>query len=194
MLRVVQTALGLLLCTQLATSVCPETVSRQDWGAAPPVSRQNLTSLPAPYVVIHHTYIPAFCNSTRTCDVAMRGMQSYHQQTQHWSDIGYNFCVGGTGQVYEGRGWDVVGTHAPNYNDRSIGICFIGDFRTELPTPEMLAAAKSLIACAVERGSVSADYKLLGHSQVRSTECPGTALLNEIKTWPQWDALNNTST
>jgi hypothetical protein len=33
--------------------------------------------------------------------------------------------------VYEGRGWDIVGTHAPNYNSRSIGICFIGDFRGE---------------------------------------------------------------
>jgi hypothetical protein len=58
----------------------------------------------------------------------------------------------------------------------------------------MLAAAKSLIECGVERGSVSAEYKLVGHSQVRSTECPGAALLAEIKTWPHWDSLNNTST
>jgi len=33
--------------------------------------------------------------------------------------------------VYEGRGWDVMGTHAPKYNSRSIGICFIGDFRSK---------------------------------------------------------------
>jgi hypothetical protein len=64
----------------------------------------------------------------------------------------------------------------------------------ELPTPEMLAAAKSLIECGVERGSISPEYKLLGHSQVRATDCPGAALLNEIKTWPHWDSLNNTST
>jgi N-acetylmuramoyl-L-alanine amidase len=64
----------------------------------------------------------------------------------------------------------------------------------ELPTSEMLATAKSLIECGVERNSTSPDYKLLGHSQVRNTECPGTALLNEIKTWPHWDSLNKTST
>jgi hypothetical protein len=58
----------------------------------------------------------------------------------------------------------------------------------------MLAAAKSLIACGVERGSVSAEYKLVGHSQVRNTECPGATLLDEIKTWPHWDSLNTTST
>ena len=73
----------------LPASACPETVSRADWGAEPPVSRQNLTSLPVPFVVIHHTYIPGFCNSSSTCNAAMRGMQNYHQNTQHWPDIGY---------------------------------------------------------------------------------------------------------
>jgi N-acetylmuramoyl-L-alanine amidase len=58
----------------------------------------------------------------------------------------------------------------------------------------MLETAKSLIICGVERGSVSSEYKLLGHSQVRNTECPGAALLSEIKTWPHWHSLNNTST
>jgi len=43
----------------------------------------------------------------------------------------HSFCIGGTGLVYEGRGWDVIGTHAPNYNSRSTGICFIGDFRSK---------------------------------------------------------------
>jgi hypothetical protein len=42
-----------------------------------------------------------------------------------------SFCVGGTGQVYEGRGWDVIGSHAPNYNSRSIGIVFIGNFSSK---------------------------------------------------------------
>lgn len=191
---ITQITLCLLLASNRAMASCPQVVSRADWEAQPPVSTQLLSSLPAPYVVIHHTYIPGFCNSSQTCMTAMRSMQNYHQNTQHWPDIGYNFCIGGTAQVYEGRGWDIMGTHAPNYNSRSIGICFIGDYRAELPTTEMLAAAQSLIQCGVELNSISTDYKLLGHSQVRNTECPGTALLNEIKTWPHWDSLNKTST
>lgn len=43
----------------------------------------------------------------------------------------HSFCIGGTGKVYEGRGWDVVGTHTPKYNSNSTGICFIGDFRSK---------------------------------------------------------------
>ena len=45
-----------------------------------------------------------------------------------WIDIGYNFVVGEDGNVYEGRGWERWGDHAPAYNARSIGICIIGDF------------------------------------------------------------------
>ena len=38
-----------------------------------------------------------------------------------WNDIGYTFLVGEDGNVYEGRGWDIVGAHCPWYNFRSIG-------------------------------------------------------------------------
>lgn len=48
--------------------------------------------------------------------------------TNKWSDIGYNFVVGEDGNVYEGRGWDKIGAHAPSYNSKSIGICMIGNF------------------------------------------------------------------
>lgn len=41
----------------------------------------------------------------------------------------YSFAVGGDGKVYEGRGFNVIGAHAPGYNDKSIGICLIGDWQ-----------------------------------------------------------------
>jgi N-acetylmuramoyl-L-alanine amidase len=79
----------LYLARFLSGASCPEVVSRTDWDARPPISIQTLPSLPVSYVVIHHTYIPGFCNTSVTCKVAMRSMQNYHQDTQHWTDIGY---------------------------------------------------------------------------------------------------------
>lgn len=38
------------------------------------------------------------------------------------------FMVGGNGKVYEGAGWK-VGAHTSGYNNRSISLSFIGDFR-----------------------------------------------------------------
>lgn len=50
---------------------------------------------------------------------------------RHWDDIGYNFVIGEDGAVYVGRGWDQVGTHSVNYNDKSIAIALIGNFEGE---------------------------------------------------------------
>lgn len=82
-------------------------------------------------MVIHHTFIPPACNTSEKCEEAMRWMQDFHQFNRSWWDIGYNFAVGGDGKVYEGRGWSTVGAHAPGYNNISIGICLIGDWRGE---------------------------------------------------------------
>ena len=38
------------------------------------------------------------------------------------------FQVGGDGLIYEGRGWNKTGTHTIGFNDRSIGISFIGTY------------------------------------------------------------------
>jgi hypothetical protein len=45
--------------------------------------------------------------------------------------ISFRFLIGGDGKIYEGRGWDMSGAHAPNYNSRSVGICLIGDFMSK---------------------------------------------------------------
>lgn len=42
---------------------------------------------------------------------------------------------------------------------------------------------KALIKMGILTGKISADYKLIGHMQAMSTECPGTALMAEISTW-----------
>lgn len=116
----------------------------------------------------------------------MRSIQNMHINTNGWSDIGYNFLVGGDGLIYEGRGWGKQGAHAPGYNDKSVGISFIGTFTSGLPTNAALAAGKQLINCGVSLGHVSRTYSLIGHRQATSTECPGNKLYEEIKTWPNY--------
>ncbi|KAF9405315.1 hypothetical protein HW555_013900 [Spodoptera exigua] len=157
-------------------------VARESWGARPPNGATPL-SLPVPYVVVHHSYIPPDCVTEDTCKHNMRLMQDMHQLVNGWQDIGYNFAVGGEGSVYEGRGWENVGAHAVSYNVKSIGICMIGDFVENLPPQAQMESLKKLIATGVELGYISPNYKLIGHRQVSATECPGHALFNEISTW-----------
>ncbi|XP_072934416.1 peptidoglycan-recognition protein LB-like [Epargyreus clarus] len=160
-------------------------VSREEWGARPPTSVINL-NLPVPYVIIHHTYIPGACFSVEQCSASMRAMQNNHQLTQQWEDIGYNFAVGSDGVVYEGRGWEAVGAHAFGYNSRSIGIALIGDWVSVLPPAIQMETTKRLIEEGLRLGYISENYDLIGHRQVRNTDCPGQALFEEITTWDRF--------
>lgn len=54
----------------------------------------------------------------------------------------------------------------------------------------MLQATQDLISYAVEHDYLETNYTLYGHRQVRATACPGSALFNEIKTWPHFGRLN----
>ncbi|XP_068086834.1 peptidoglycan-recognition protein LB [Anabrus simplex] len=174
----------------MASDKCLEIVTREQWAALPPKETDPLT-VPVPYVVIHHTHSPKYSSSSEQCEEDMRKIQLFHQYVRNWSDIGYNFCIGGDGRAYEGRGWTILGAHAYHYNKKSIGIAFIGDYSTEVPTPIMMSVGQELIACGVQKGMISPDYKLLGHRQVRNTECPGQAFYDVIQTWPHWDPMTD---
>ncbi|KAG6446808.1 hypothetical protein O3G_MSEX004633 [Manduca sexta] len=157
-------------------------VTKEQWGG-----REARTSTPlnhpVQFVVIHHSYIPGVCLSRDECARSMRSMQNFHMNSNGWSDIGYNFAVGGEGSVYEGRGWDAVGAHAAGYNSNSIGIVLIGDFVSNLPPAVQMQTTQELIAAGVRLGYIRPNYMLIGHRQVSATECPGTRLFNEITNW-----------
>lgn len=65
--------------------------------------------------------------------MSLKILQNYHINEKKWSDIGYNFLVGEDGNVYEGRGWAKTGAHTKGYNNKSIGICIIGNYDSEYP-------------------------------------------------------------
>lgn len=53
----------------------------------------------------------------------------------------------------------------------------------------MLELAKDFIAYSLENGYLSPTYKVLGHRQVRDTECPGQRLFDEIQSWPHYSKV-----
>lgn len=104
-----------------------------------------------------------------------------------WDDIAYSFLIGGDGQVYEGRGWDRVGSHTYRYNFVSLAVAFIGDFNNTMPGPIALSAAQKLLMCGVHRNAIKTTYSLYGHRDVRDTSCPGYTLYNAIRKWSHYN-------
>lgn len=160
-------------------------VARNEWGAQPPTEPLTKMKLPVPYVIISHT-ATEHCTTQSECTLHVRFAQTFHIESRKWTDIGYNFLVGGDGLAYVGRSWDYMGAHAFGYNNKSIGISFIGTFNTVVPPKVQIHAAQKIIELGVKGGKIAKDYKLLGHRQVSKTLSPGDALYSIIKTWPHW--------
>lgn len=160
-------------------------INRSDWQAEPPSDTSVNQELPAKRVIIAHT-ATNHCESEDDCKPIVRTIQKFHMKTSHFSDIGYNFLIGGDGNSYEGRGWDFVGAHTAGHNTGSIGIAFIGLFDKTAPPENQLNAAKTLIQEGVRLGKLTKDYKLYGHRQFRNFNSPGDALYKIIQEWPNW--------
>ncbi|XP_052249618.1 peptidoglycan-recognition protein LF-like [Dreissena polymorpha] len=102
-----------------------------------------------------------------------------------WTDIAYSFLVDDYGTVYEGRGWDNVGSHTKGVNFVSFGAAVVGNYTKKLPTEAAISAMKKVIQCGIDLGKIANTYELKGHRDAKATKtiCPGDPLYNEIKKW-----------
>lgn len=111
-------------------------------------------------IVLHHA-------AAKSCSA--QDIHSWHL-SRGWSGIGYNYFVRKDGQIYRGRPEDVVGAHATNYNSKSLGICFEGDFTVESMPKAQLEAGKELVAYLKDKYKIT---KVKGHRDLMATSCPG---------------------
>ena len=143
----------------------------RDW--TPPSGAQRTWK----WIVIHHSATPS--GSARTFDRMHRD--------KGWDELGYHFVIGnGTdsadGQIEVGTRWakQKWGAHAktPNneYNDHGIGVCLVGNFDVERPTPQQTKSLAKLVAHLMKTYHVPAS-RVLGHQDTgKPTECPGRNL------------------
>ncbi|MFI5917211.1 peptidoglycan recognition protein [Streptomyces anulatus] len=108
----------------------PPIVSRAAWKADESLSTEAPDYLDqVKAVFVHHT---AQTNAYSCADSAaiVRGLHTYHVQSNGWKDLGYNFIVDKCGTVFEGRkgGVDrpVMGAHTYGFNRDTTGIAVIG--------------------------------------------------------------------
>ncbi|XP_010612872.2 peptidoglycan recognition protein 1 [Fukomys damarensis] len=164
---------------------CHSVVPRSEWKALASDCTASLT-LPVRYVVISHT-AGSTCDSPASCEEQARNVQRFHVRQQGWCDVGYNFLIGEDGHVYEGRGWNTKGAHSgPDWNSKSIGITFMGDYMERVPPKRALRAAQNLLACGVAQGALKSNYELKGHRDVQQTESPGDQLYEIIQSWSHY--------
>ena len=135
------------------------------------------------WIVIHHSATPG--GSATSFD-------RMHRQ-KGWDELGYHFIVGNgsetkDGQVEIGPRWrkQKWGAHAKTpdnkYNDYGIGICVVGNFDLNRPSPTQMASVAKLVA-HLQRTYKIPPERVIGHGMVHafdkggtSTDCPGRNL------------------
>jgi hypothetical protein len=145
--------------------------TREKWGARP--ARGTTFHVPNK-ITIHHTATPN--NDSISMPARMRQMQSFHMDTRGWSDIGYHWCIGQDGRVYEGRPLSAVGAHVGGNNTGNLGIAFIGDYHKTAPSDDMLNICIRLLR-AIEKLTGVKPESIKGHRDYHSSDtCPGDEL------------------
>ena len=141
-------------------------ISREGWGARKPrKSPAHVSPSQRRYFVVHH--------SGATSTQKVRAIQDWCMDGRGFNDVDYNFLIDQAGQVYEGRGWDVVGSHCTNFNTSGIGVCVIGN-------DELSDVVKASLVELYRQANKRCGRTLLlrGHQQLATTgtNCPGSRI------------------
>lgn len=87
-----------------------------------------------------------------------------------WEGAGYHFLVRKDGNVYRLRPEEYIGAHAYGSNYNSIGICAEGNFENETMPETQKNSLIELVSYLKGKYGIS---KVLKHSDVNNTACPG---------------------
>ena len=106
-------------------------------------------------------------------------IQNYHMDSRGWSDIAYNWLVYDNGDIYEGRGWGVIGGATKGENSRSHSVCYVGNTQHDIPSDKAKQSINAIID--IHNKDFGSGY-VKGHkdSAQANTACPGTHLINWI--------------
>ncbi len=113
-----------------------------------------------------------------------------------WDELGYHFVIGnGTdtpdGFVEVGSRWKKQkhGAHcrtpSNHFNEYGIGICLVGNFEYQYPSPYQLQSLRKLVVYLATKYNIPAS-RVLGHREVPGThtKCPGKHMPMElIRSW-----------
>lgn len=126
------------------------------------------------YIVIHHS-------------ASTRGSAQIFDQAHRergWRSLGYHFVIGngsdqGDGVIAPGPRWysQEAGAHAHSteHNEYGIGICLVGNFDLQKPSPAQWSSLVELVATLSKTYAIPPG-NIVGHNAIRqggSTACPG---------------------
>lgn len=129
-------------------------------------------------IIIHSSATPP------DMDIGVPEIDEWHKARQ-FSQIGYHFVIRRNGVIEKGRPVCAVGAHARGHNLHSIGICWVGGYNNiEEKQPEDNRTNEqkhSMVKLIKALQIVFHIGDILGHRDVKNTDCPSFDAKEEFK-------------
>lgn len=140
------------------------------------------------YLVIH-------CSATPEGREYSREQIKQMHLERNFKDIGYHYLIHLDGSISKGRADNVPGAHVKGYNDKSLGICYIGGVASDGKTPKdtrNIAQKDALVNLLMKLKRKYPLAKIVGHRDLSpDLNHNGIIESNEwLKSCPSFDAIN----
>lgn len=92
-----------------------------------------------------------------------KSFANYHVGTNGWPEVAYHFVILKDGTIEYNHQLGVLSYHVGNSNKQAVGICLVGDFRSEKPTEAQQNSLRQLHAALIK--DLPAYERTRGHNE-----------------------------
>lgn len=150
---------------------------RSEWTRSAPVCSLMNPMLPVKHITVHHDGLAPFVSSDLRSSAQRIEMIRNGHRGNGWGDIGYHFLIDREGRVWEGRPINFQGAHVKNWNEGNLGVCCLGNFEEQSPTPAQIAALERQLQVLMRTyGVPKSRVKTHREWAGAKTACPGRSL------------------
>ena len=125
-------------------------------------------------IIVHHSGGTKKDPLADTSNHTFKIIKDYHVSLG-WGDIGYHWLIEKSDKICKGRDEDVMGAHTIGMNDKSIGICVVGNFDSNVPTVAQEESLKTVYEDIILRYPNLKD-KIYPHRKFSARNCYGVKL------------------
>lgn len=137
------------------------------------------------WIILHHSSGTDYNPLEDTCHHTLEIINEAHRRrgfpiSELGYYCGYQFVVEKTGKIRQARQVNEIGAHCKGMNDKSIGICIVGNFDIPFnkPTNEQTESLKKLLDKLVDKYGID-PRRIVPHRKFASKTCFGTQLKDD---------------